>query len=404
MITPSTQIDVQELLEAAHFQFEKCELIKAKNTYYQAVEAAERLDLPREKAKGIVGLVRAAHEALDYREIADWERELLRLIEQEPIVAPMAHYTLGAVAARQGHWMKAQRLFHLTLRTARIQRKSGLLTTSSLEQENREAEARALAMLGLILLQRGKLGRALFISRVCEERFGALRGIRGSVEINFGLIAQARKDFSESLRHYQNAHSAYLSEHNWYHYLYVLYRYASLARERRSYREATWYLNLIAQAARGPEFGALAKYVKREREQLENDAVDLLIDTRKGIIQTREGGTVSLRKQYVLMDILRALSKAHDLTGEETERGLSKAQIIRTVWKERYRPEAHDNKLYYNINRLRKLIEPDVRRPRYVLNWKEGYRLSPGLRIQFLDEAEKELDLSQLTRDPSSIE
>ena len=60
------------------------------------------------------------------------------------------------------------------------------------------------------------------------------------------------------------------------------------------------------------------------------------------------------------------------------ERGLSKAEIIQHVWSEPYRPEAHDNKLYYNINRLRKLIEPDVRKPQYLLNWKEGYRLAPG--------------------------
>jgi DNA-binding winged helix-turn-helix (wHTH) protein len=78
------------------------------------------------------------------------------------------------------------------------------------------------------------------------------------------------------------------------------------------------------------------------------------------------------------------LSKAHGRNGEDLERGLSKAEIIEHVWKEAYRPEAHDNKLYYNINRLRKLIEPDVRNPQYLLNWKEGYRLAPGLRVLLL--------------------
>ena len=51
---------------------------------------------------------------------------------------------------------------------------------------------------------------------------------------------------------------------------------------------------------------------------------------------------------------------------------------------------SHDNKLYYNINRLRKLIEPNFREPRYLLNWKEGYRLAPGLRVQLLSAAEKQ--------------
>ncbi|MCC7441909.1 MAG: winged helix-turn-helix domain-containing protein, partial [Bdellovibrionales bacterium] len=100
-----------------------------------------------------------------------------------------------------------------------------------------------------------------------------------------------------------------------------------------------------------------------------------------------ERGSIALGKQYVLLDILQALSRAHGRDGEDAERGLTKAEIIEQVWREHYRPEAHDNKLYYNINRLRKLIEPDVRRPQYLLNWKEGYRLSPGLRIHLMDAA-----------------
>jgi DNA-binding winged helix-turn-helix (wHTH) protein len=112
--------------------------------------------------------------------------------------------------------------------------------------------------------------------------------------------------------------------------------------------------------------------------------VDLLIDSRQCVIKTRDGGEISLGKQYVLLHILEVLSNAHSREGDDRERGLSKAEIIERVWSESYRPEAHDNKLYYNINRLRKLIEPDVRNPQYLLNWKEGYRLAPGLRIHFV--------------------
>lgn len=74
------------------------------------------------------------------------------------------------------------------------------------------------------------------------------------------------------------------------------------------------------------------------------------------------------------------VTRAHQ--AGESGAGLSKAEIIQRVWKEKYRPEAHDNKLYYNINRLRKLIEPDTKHPQYLLNWREGYRLAPGLRVR----------------------
>ena len=138
------------------------------------------------------------------------------------------------------------------------------------------------------------------------------------------------------------------------------------------------------KAASAPEFGLLRREVAAERSRLEQDAVDLLIDSRKGTIRTRENSQVSLGKQYVLLHILEALSDAHGRSGNDQERGLSKAEIIEYVWKESYRPDVHDNKLYYNINRIRKLIEPNVREPQYLLNWKEGYRLAPGLRIHYV--------------------
>jgi DNA-binding winged helix-turn-helix (wHTH) protein len=131
----------------------------------------------------------------------------------------------------------------------------------------------------------------------------------------------------------------------------------------------------------------LLSEIQAERTRLEQDAVDLLIDSRRCLVQTRESGSIALGKQYVLLQILEALSHAHGRPGEDDERGLSKAEIIQRVWKESYRPEAHDNKLYYNINRLRKLIEPDVRKPQYLLNWKEGYRLAPGLKVHLVGQS-----------------
>jgi DNA-binding winged helix-turn-helix (wHTH) protein len=79
---------------------------------------------------------------------------------------------------------------------------------------------------------------------------------------------------------------------------------------------------------------------------------------------------------------LEELSQAH--SSGVREGALSKAEIIERVWGEKYRPDAHDNKLYYNINRLRKLIETDMKQPKYLQNWKEGYRLSPKLKVHWI--------------------
>jgi DNA-binding winged helix-turn-helix (wHTH) protein len=199
-----------------------------------------------------------------------------------------------------------------------------------------------------------------------------------------GNLAELDQKYDEALSWFQKSHTAFLAEHNWSYHLYVLYGYARLARKQGNFTQAYWYIDLVDKASQGEGFGLLQREVTAEKLRLEQDAVDLLIDSRKGMIKTRESGKIDLKKQYVLLHILEALSNAHRKSGDDLDRGLSKAEIIEQVWHESYRPEAHDNKLYYNINRLRRLIEPDLKKPQYLLNWKEGYRLAPGLRVHYI--------------------
>jgi DNA-binding winged helix-turn-helix (wHTH) protein len=199
-----------------------------------------------------------------------------------------------------------------------------------------------------------------------------------------GIGAERSRQYEVARGWYQKAHGAVLADRNWYFHLYVLYAYARIERHTRNFAQAYWYLDLISRAASGPEFGNLREQVKAERERLSADAVDLLIDSRLCEVRTREKQNLSLGKQYVLLGILEALTEAHYRDAPDSERGLAKAEIIERVWREKYRPESHDNKLYYNINRLRKLIEPDMKHPKYLLNWKEGYRLAPGLKVHFV--------------------
>ncbi len=72
------------------------------------------------------------------------------------------------------------------------------------------------------------------------------------------------------------------------------------------------------------------------------------------------------------------------MSDKASKQGLSKQEIIESVWKESYNPEAHDGKLYYNINRIRKLLETDQKNPVYLLNWRQGYRLAPELKVRII--------------------
>jgi hypothetical protein len=381
---PVRRDTVADWLALAQLRAEKCELAEARASYLECMEiAAEERDL-RGIMESLAGLLRLAGEALDEAAIGRYDRELDALIRKYPgEVPPMAWFCKGFVARTSGSPMLAQRFFHRYLHALRRE------GSARPREQQEESEAKGWLSMATVLWQRGHLGRARWLAEETYRRYGHLRGIHGLCSLLLGNIAEKRRDFEEAYAHFQEAHGVFLGEHNWYYHLYVLYGYARLKRHAQNYAQAYWYLDLLQKATQAPEFGLLRREVAKERSKLQQDAVDLLIDSRRGVVRTRESGQIPLGKQYVLLHILEELSAAHGRTGPDRERGLSKAEIIEKVWNEAYRPEAHDNKLYYNINRLRKLLEPDVRNPQYLLNWKEGYRLAPGLRVQLITEGER---------------
>jgi len=186
----------------------------------------------------------------------------------------------------------------------------------------------------------------------------------------------------------QKAFTCCVSEHNWHHYLYVLYGYARVYRIEQDYVQARFYLDLLEKAVIQDEFKNLRREIAEERVKLNLNRVDLEIDVNRSLIRTREG-EINLRRQHLLIEIIHQLALSHENRVEEDgKQGLSKQEIIETVWKENYNPEAHDGKLYYNINRIRKLLEPDQKKPTYLLNWRQGYRLAPELKVRVVQGGE----------------
>ncbi|MGK5084544.1 winged helix-turn-helix domain-containing protein [Bdellovibrionota bacterium FG-1] len=368
---------IRNWLQLAQLRYEKCELAEAQVAFRLALQSAKKLGDLRLVMEALSGLLRLAADALDEESARAYDQELEQLMAAHlKHVPPMAWYCKGVVARRAGQLLLAQRYVHHYLCVVRAHP----------ADQPPEAEAKGWVMLATLLWQRGRYLRARGLAEGVLRRFGDqnLRGINGLAAMVVGNVCEKQRDFEGALEWYQKAHGSFLGEHHWYYHLYALYGYARVYRQQKDYAQAYWYLDLLDKAVSGPGFGMMKKEILTERGRLEQDAVDLMIDSRQALIKTREAGSVSLGKQHVLLHILEVLSKAHDRAGDDSERGLSKAEIIEKVWKESYRPEAHDNKLYYNINRLRKLLEPDVRKPQYLLNWKEGYRLAPGLKVQFV--------------------
>jgi hypothetical protein len=388
----------QEALKVAYLHFEKCDLKQSHEMFIKALDFAKEAKDYRAIAEALAGLLRFSGELLDEKKIQYWEEELDRLIKKRPDeVPPMVWYCKGAIAGFREDWKLSQRYIHVYIRKLRQERsrkekqdhegKSRAAAGEKTPGQISHAEARGFTVLCNTLLQRQHLGRAQWLVNVVmkEVEPRKLKGINGVLYTVQGVIAERQKRYADALAWFQKAHAAFLEEHNWYHHLYVLYGYARLARHQQNYSQAHWYLDLVDKAVSDPAFGVLRREIERERARLKQDSVDLLVDSQLGVVKTKTGEQISFKKQYVLLDILKELSAAHQENSGQPSSGLSKAELIEKVWKEKYRPEAHDNKLYYNINRLRRLLEPDIRNPKILMNWKEGYRLAPGLKVQWVD-------------------
>ena len=231
------------------------------------------------------------------------------------------------------------------------------------------------------------LGRPLAASRIVRRLLAVVSGKRelsaleGGLRMIQGQLAERRGDLDRAFEHFGEAHRIYLARHHWYYHLKAVLGYARIARKRARFSEARWYLELLEDATGGPEFGAMQKDIEKERRSLDEGAVDLWVDVERGVVRTRESREVPIGKQFVLLNLLDVLCEAH---GKGNPTGVTKSEIIQRVWRESYSANAHDNKLYYNINRLRRLLEPDVGKPKYLLNWKEGYRLAPDLNVRWI--------------------
>jgi len=382
--------EVRDLCRLARVLAEKCEISEAIELLEEALSQAEEHGEPDLILEVLVQKLKLHADAgqtdrLQEVETRGWQLKA-ELEARGQAVSPLFWYCLGAVERVRDRPMEAQKAFHQFLRAMRVLPQC----VTELASESRSLwVARGWVMLATVLNRRGRVRRSeLLVNgliRATSEIRPAFRGISGTLSLLAALHCERKGEFSRSLDFLRQAQENFLAERNWYAHLSVLYGFARLARLMRHFHQAELYLSQLESVCTSSELAAFRAEVERERGRLSEQEVDLRIDARRCRLYTKEGADVALGKQFLLLHLLKKLWEAHRRLGQDGERGLSKRELIEQVWGERYRPDVHDNKLYYNINRLRKLIEPDTKTPRYLESWREGYRLAPGLRVEYLE-------------------
>ncbi|MBX7232382.1 MAG: winged helix-turn-helix domain-containing protein [Bdellovibrionales bacterium] len=198
-----------------------------------------------------------------------------------------------------------------------------------------------------------------------------------SAQIMSGHILRKNKKFIAALEKFWQAYSSLKEQKNLYMYMNIIYAIGITHLDAGEDTLGRTYLNLVKKTI-DPE--NLRYFSRRLDERLlrpiqnPNHHYDMIFNsTTKSLFESKKG-VVQFNNQFILIDLLRLFINN---PGEI----YSKEALVEMVWQQHYDPTVHDNKIYVTIKRLRKLIEPDFNKPKYIFRAKEGYYFSKNIRL-----------------------
>lgn len=105
---------------------------------------------------------------------------------------------------------------------------------------------------------------------------------------------------------------------------------------------------------------------------------DIILKLEEHQVFEKKLGRIDFKNQFVLLDLLK-------LFVSQPGEVYSKEFLVENIWKQTYNPAVHDNKIYVTIKRLRKMIEPDCEKPKYIFRAKNGYYMNKIAKVSFED-------------------
>ena len=140
---------------------------------------------------------------------------------------------------------------------------------------------------------------------------------------------------------------------------------------------ARLYANLSRRAIDPKNFVRLARMLNDLMDKLGSSSqqpYDLIFDEKNHSVFEKKLGRIEFKNQFILLDLLKLFVQNQGTV-------YSKEFLVEHVWRQPYDPAVHDNKIYVTIKRLRKLIEPDYEKPKYIFRAKNGYYMNKAARV-----------------------
>lgn len=201
--------------------------------------------------------------------------------------------------------------------------------------------------------------------------------IKASTKILNISIHRRLKKFDEALSLAWEAHEEIKDLRSNIMNIHILGLIGMIYLETGDKEHARLYLNMAYKMVDAKNQVRLAGMLKSDLASLGGDVgkdFDIEFSEANHCVIEKKMGSIDFKNQFILLDLLKLLMLNQGVV-------YSKEQLVELVWKQTYDPAIHDNKIYVTIKRLRKLIEPDYDKPKYIFRAKNGYYFNKSVKI-----------------------
>lgn len=204
-----------------------------------------------------------------------------------------------------------------------------------------------------------------------------LPDLKMSAQLINGTILRDLKKPEEALVIFWSCYDILKETKSLRYYIYVLYELGQTYLALGDKNLARTYLQLVLKSVDPVNM----KYIHRKLMEVmstighsESSNYDIIFDGENNTIIENKIGKVDFKNQFILLDLLK-------LFLVNPGKIFSKEALVEEIWHQPYVPSIHDNKIYVTIKRLRKMIEPDFDKPKYIFRSKNGYFLNKTAKI-----------------------
>ncbi|MCJ8278125.1 MAG: tetratricopeptide repeat protein [Bdellovibrionales bacterium] len=353
-------------LNMAQLLFERGDILKCTDLVEAHHDSYEDKD-PALYLKATNYLLRCYAEVQEHNKITALKGKLKQWSEVKGDLSARTYYTLALCESQNGHYQEALELCRKSLNLA-------------IETNEKNDICYAITGLAISYYQLGRLQDALKEIYNLQIFFDALELPKlqlTSLIVNAHIYRKLGK-YPQALEALWNCYEMIKDEKDLFTHFTLLYGLGLTYKESGDLDKARTYLELGVRSVDSKNMKRLHFLLTElltEVQKSSKSPYDMIYDVQSHSIYEKTKGKIDFKNQFILLEMLK-LFLAHP------GRVFSKEELIETIWKQNYNPSVHDNKIYVTIKRLRKVIEPDYNKPKYIFLAKNGYYLSKDIKIQ----------------------